>query len=152
MSKLIKAYNLLGHKTNVAYTKYVKEGNMSKRHKVGREDMRKILDTICQHMADGVAETPGGTYVKGLGYFFNWKCPKKMSYHILKKGGTSEERFNYHSDHYMYFPTYDCATTKLSIRNLWAMDKKFNASLRKRISVKIKAGFEYRSYLDSPKS
>lgn len=152
MRKVIKPYNLLDAKTHVEYNKYVKEGNMPQKHIAqDREEMRKILQTICKHIAVGVVDCPGGVYIKGIGYFFNWKPPRKMSYHTAPKGEKLEEHFNYHTDHYMFLPTYVPMSGKLHMRTNWTMDKQFNHKVKSGVAENLKKGFEYRNYLFSLK-
>lgn len=154
MNKLIKPYNILDAKTHVAYTKYVKEGGIPEKHKAnGREEMRLILRTVCKHIAEGMIEYPGGVFIKKIGYFFNWKPPVKMSYYLPRVGEKSSEKelFNYHTDHYMFFPTYLPMSKKLDARYCWTMDRAFNRSLKKRTSEKIRTGFRYRNYMSSLK-
>jgi len=150
--KVIKPYNLLDAKTNVEYNKYVKEGKIPQKHVAeDREEMRKILKTLCKHVATGIVECPGGVYIKGFGYFFNWKPPRKMAYHLLIKGEKLEERFNYHTNQYMFLPTYVPMAGKLHMRSSWTMDKQFNQKIKTGVSEKLRSGFEYRNYLFSLK-
>lgn len=151
--RVMTPYKLMNHKTHVAYTKYVREGNIPQRYKAkgGREEMREILTCICKHIAEGMVEVPGGVYIKGWGYFFNWKCPRKMPYHINIEGGGREEHFNYHTNHYMYFPTYLPMSPILHPRHNWTMDKQFNHNIGNGVSRKLKAGFKYRTYMYSLK-
>lgn len=151
--RVIDPYVLMNHRTHVAYTKYARqEGKIPKKHIAqGREEMRKILTCICKHIAEGMVEEPGGVYIKGIGYFFNWKCPRKMSYHLTIKGKEPEEHFNYHTNHYMYFPTFVPMTSRLHARANWTMDKQFDHRIGHGIMHKLKAGFKYRNYLYSLK-
>ena len=98
MNKVLPVHRLLDAKTHVAYNKYRSEGKLPQRHKAAdREELRLILSTICKHTAKGMTEAPGGVLIKNLGYFFNWKCPRKMPYHITKTGEGFEERMNFHT-------------------------------------------------------
>lgn len=152
MSKILPAYRLKDPKTHVAYTKYVKEGKIPKKHKAdGREEMRKILTVLCKTIAEGMTEHPGGTFIKRMGYFFNWKCPRKMSFHINRRGKGRTEHFNYHTDHYMYFPTFVPHASKIQVRSTWTMDKKFNETLTLRIKDQLEHGFRYHNYLHTLK-
>lgn len=151
MGRILSPYNILDAKTHVDYTKYVKDGGIPKKHKAdGREEMRLILKTLCKNIAEGITEYPGGTYIKRIGYFFNWKCPRKMSYHLNRKGGRTEH-FNHHTNHYMYFPTFLPDASKIHVRSTWTMDKKFNHSLTTRVRDRLYSGFKYRNYLHSLK-
>lgn len=153
MRRVIKPYNLLDAKTHVIYNKFVREGKIPKKHvSEDREEMRKILKTICKHIATGMVECPGGVYIKGIGYFFNWKSPKKMPYHTTIKGKGLKENFNYHTNHYMFFPTYVPMASKTHFRSSWTMDKQFNHNIKKGVAEKLKSGFKYTNYLHSLKS
>lgn len=152
MSKIIKPYNLLDAKTHVAYTKYKKEGKIPAKHAASdRKELRKILKTISKHMAEGVVECPGGVHLKGIGYFFNWKCPRKMTYHIKKEGEGLEEHFNHHTGHYMFLPTFVPMAGKLDLISSWTMDKTFNQNVKDKVRDKLKKGFRYNNYLHSLK-
>ena len=154
MGKLVAPYRLLDAKTHVAYTEYTKRKRSIPTIHIaeGREEMRKILKTICKHIAEGMIEKQGGVYIKRLGYFFNWMPPRKMTYHIKIKGGHLEEHYNYHTNHYMYFPTFIPMAAKLETRVSWTMDKQFNHVIRRRCAEKIRAGFKYKNYSHSIKS
>ena len=152
MGRILPAYRLNDAKTHVVYTKYVKDGKIPARHKAeSREEMRLILKTLCKNIAEGVTEYPGGVYIKKLGYFFNWKCPRKMPYHLNVKGGGRTEHLNYHTDHYMYFPTFVPHASKIHVRSTWTMDKTFNETLTGRVKEQLHVGFKYRNYLHSLK-
>lgn len=152
MRKVIKPYNLLDAKTHVEYNKYVKKGGIPSKHVAGdREEVRKILKTICEHIADGMVKCPGGVFIKGIGYFFNWKVPRKMAYHTTPKGGKFEEHFNHHTNHYMFLPTYIPMAGKLDLRANWTMDKQFNHNIRKGVEINLKKGFKYTNYLHTLK-
>lgn len=151
-NKLTDAQSILDAKTHVAYTKFIKDGKLPITHKTDREEMRLILKTMCKHIANGMVETPGGVYIKKIGYFFNWMSPRKMSYHLKIKGGKLKELFNYHSDHYMYFPTFIPMSPRLHMRSNFTMDKQFNHLIKIGVSKKIKEGFKYKNYMHSIKS
>jgi hypothetical protein len=153
MRKVIKPYRLLDPSTHVYYNRYIKKKRLLKRYTAkDRPEMMKILKTICKHIAEGMIESPGGVYVKDIGYFFNWMPPRKNSYHLQIKGGKLEEHFNFHTDHYFIFPTYIPMAGILNPRSSWTMDKQFNHNITARCSQKIREGFQYRNYIHTLKT
>lgn len=152
MKKLLPVHRLLDAKTHVAYNKHCKENNFPQKHKAdGREEMRLILSTLCKHIAQGMTDAPGGVEMKRLGYFFNWKCPRKMTFHLLKRGEGLEEKFNHHSNNYMYFPTFLPNVSKMSASSTWTMEKTFDQRVKDRVRDKVKEGFKYHNYLHTLK-
>lgn len=152
MRKVIKPYRFLSNKTHVHYGKYVKRKRLLKKYVAkDRVEFFKIMITICKHIADGIIETPGGVYIRNIGYFFNWMPPVKNSYHLKKRGGELEEHFNFHTDHHFVFPTFIPMAGQLNPRSSWTMDKQFNYNIRRGCAKKVKGGFHYRNYIHTLK-
>lgn len=143
LNRLADGTKLLHHSI---YTEYRKYDKIPKTKKVkGREELRKVMDCICKHIGEGVVENPGGVVVDGLGYFFVWMPPRKGTYFQKGKEGSTEE-YNYHTDHYMYFPTFIPMKPRVKVLNAWTMDKTFHEQVRLGVRDKLKGGAKFRMY------
>ena len=148
LNRLVDGTKLLHHSI---YTEYRKYEDIPKTKKVkDREELRKVMDCICKHIGEGVVENPGGVIVDGLGYFFVWMPPVKGTYFKKQEGGSTKE-WNYHTNHYMYFPTFIPTRPKIRILNAWTMDKAFHEQVRGGITNKLKSGGKYRMYVHTLK-
>lgn len=142
MPKLLKPYRLLDYTT---YTFYNQQGIPSK-HKI--KDRRLFLDVVKavgDHIAQNIVERKGGVLIKGLGYFFVWKVPRKMTFDIKMCGGSKEEHYNYHTGHHMYSPIFMPHLGRNNLRG-WSMDNKFCKNIRMGIKNKLLTGFRYKMY------
>jgi hypothetical protein len=142
--KLATPFNLLNHKINTEYLNYDK---IPDKHRAGdREELRKIVKTICKHIAEEVVEREGGVHISRLGYFFVWKIPRKMTYNTKVRGGTLEEKFNYHTNHYMFSPIFLPSIDSRNTLKYWGMDNSFSVNIRQGIKEKVSSGFKYKIY------
>lgn len=142
--RLVDAVRLLNHKVGTAYRKY--KGVSSKNRLKDREEVRKMLKTICKHIGDELVEREGGVQIEGLGYFFVWKIPRKMTYNLQVRGEGLKEHYNHHSGHYMYSPTFLPVVSSRKPYQYWKIENTFERSLKKRIKDKIVKGFKYKMY------
>jgi hypothetical protein len=142
--KIAKSFNLLDHSIYTEYRKYKK---ISKNNRIkGREDLRKLVGKICEHIGKEIPERRGGVHIRRLGYFFIWKIPKKMSYNRFVKGEKVKELFNYHTDQYMFSPVFlPSIDSKETLIN-WSMDNSFSYKIRGRVKERVSEGYKYRMY------
>jgi hypothetical protein len=143
--KLAKRFLLLDHKINTEYLKYSKRAPKKVQAK-DREELRLIIRTICKHIGKQIVERKAGVHIRKLGYFFVWKVPRKMTYSQFTKGGTTEERYNYHTDQHMYSPIFLPSLDARDSLKRWSMDNSFNVKVRRGISKMVRAGFKYKMY------
>jgi hypothetical protein len=142
--KLAKPFLLMHHSMNTEYLKYNK---IPKKYRVeGREELRKLIKTICKHIGNEIVEKPGGVHIRRLGYFFVWKIPRKTTYHKKIKGGKLEENYNYHTNHYMYSPIFLPSIDKNRTFADWSMDNSFTSTVKQGIKNKVSSGFKYKIY------
>lgn len=142
--KLADHFLLLHHSINTEYLKYDK---IPEKHRAkDREELRFIVKAICECIGKNVVEKPAGVHVRRLGYFFIWKIPRKMTYTINVKGGSREEKFNYHSDNYMYSPVLLPSLDAKNSFKRWSMDNSFVGNIKQGIKRKVRAGFKYKMY------
>lgn len=143
--KLAEAFNLLNHTIYTEYLDY--NERIPEKYRVkDRENLRRMIKTICKHIGREVVECRGGVHVRRLGYFFIWKIPRKMTYTTQVRGGNLKENFNYHSEHYMYSPIFLPSLDNKNTLKDWSMDNAFSASIKQGVKRKIKSGFNYKIY------
>ena len=142
--RYIKSIRLLDHTIGTSYKKY--KGVSGSNRLKDREEVRKMVKTICKYIAEELVEREGGVQVKGFGYFFIWKIPRKMTYDIQQKGGEKIEKYNHHTDHHMYSPVYLPTAGARDIYKNWRIDGTFDRPLRRRLKDKIVSGFKYKMY------
>ena len=142
--KLAKPYLLLHHSI---YTEYLNYKKMPVSHRIkGREEVRNIVKTICKHIGNEIVDRKAGVHINGLGYFFIWKIPKKMTYNKKIKGVGLEENFNYHTNNYMYSPILLPSLDKKDTLAYWSMDNSFVNKLKQGVKKNVMAGFKYKIY------
>jgi len=142
--KLAKSFKLLDHTINTEYLKYDK---IPEKHRVkGREELRKVVSTICKHIGNEIVDRDAGVHIRRLGYFFVWKIPRKMTYNTQIKGEELKENYNHHTNNHMFSPIFlpslDCKNTL----QYWSMDNSFCKSIKHGVRDKIKDGFHYKMY------
>lgn len=149
VTRFSKPYNILDKKNYSYYVHNFRKGINKKHWAKDRDELTKILRTICVVMGDFIVERQGGLLMKRLGYFCVWKIPRKLPYKFLVKGQPLEERFNYHTNYHMYSPIFVPNRNKNIFIRYWSMDSTFDNSVRKRLKNKILAEFKYKNYLYS---
>ena len=127
---------------NNIWKEYNKTNPPQKYQLENREELKKIVKQIFKTIAEEIIEKKAGVLIRGLGYFFNWKVPKKMKYTITRKGKAPEERYNFDTDMYMTLPTFLPADDF----KMWSMDATFNRTLKKALRTKLVNGFKYNIY------
>ena len=145
MSKrLATPFLLMHHSINTEYRSYDK---ISDKNRVSdREELRKLMKTICKTIGNQIVERPGGVHIKRLGYLFVWKIPRKMTYHTKIKGEGLKEHYNYHSDHHMFSPVFLPSIDHRKTLSDWSMDNSFTSKVKQGIKDKVKARFDYKVY------
>jgi hypothetical protein len=142
--KIAKTFNLLSHKI---YTEYRNYDKIPEKHRLGdREELRKVIGTICKHIGNEIVERKAGVHIRRLGYFFVWKMPKKLPYIKQVKGGKAQEIYNYHTDQYMYSPILLVSLDHRRSLNNWSMDNSFARKIKLGIRDKVTEGFKYKIY------
>lgn len=129
------------------YTRYREYDKISKENRIkGRTNYKKFVNTYFKVIAEELLERDGGVCIRGFGYWWNWKPPKKI---IAGRYGTEglKTMHSFVTNHHLYLPTF-WATDRLV---WWSMDKTFNATYKKKLRDKIKAGKVYKMYLSSMK-
>jgi hypothetical protein len=142
--KLAKSFNLLDHTINTEYLKYTK---IPEKHRVkGREELRKVVTAICKRMGAEIVDRDAGVHIRGLGYFFIWKIPRKMTYNTQVKGVGLEENYNNHTNHHMFSPILLPSLDNRNTLQYWGMDNSFCRNIKQGIKGRIKKGFQYKMY------
>jgi len=120
------------------YTLY--RNTINKEFKIqGRDKYFKVVKEFFDIIAEETLERKGGVYIKGLGYFFNWLCPRKM---VWNPFGVSKDIYSTETDNRQYFPTYVPVRT----RSEWTMDKTFSSAYKQKLKENIQAGKRYKSF------
>lgn len=146
MATTLPRERILDHRMSKAYTEYVKKNKIPKELRaIGRKELFLIVRTILKHISMHLVSKTGGVMIHGLGYFFIWKIPRKMTYHQQTKGKKIVEKYNYTSNHYMYSPIFFPSGGQNNMRG-WLMDNKFSSKVTSKISEKIQAGVKFRIY------
>lgn len=120
------------------YTKY--RASIKKEHKIqGRDKYFKVVKEFFDIIAEETLERKGGVYIKGLGYFFNWLCPRKFAWSPL---GFEENTYSTETDNRHYFPTY----LPVKTRSEWTMDKSFARPYKQKLKENIESGKRYKTF------
>jgi hypothetical protein len=142
--RLAKSFKLLDH---TVYTEYLKYDKIPQKHRVSdREELRKILKTICENIGTELVERNGGVHIRRLGYFFVWKIPRKMTYTTQVRNGKLKESYNHHTRHYMFSPIFLPSIDRMRTLKNWSMDNAFTRRVKDGIKEKVRAGFDYKIY------
>lgn len=142
--KLAKSFKLLDHRI---YTEYLNYDKIPNKHRVeDRQELRRIVKTICKHIGNELVERQGGVHVRRLGYFFVWKIPRKMTFTTQVRGGKLKESYNHHSDNHMYSPVFLPALDHRNTLKDWGMDNAFSVNVKQGIKNKVRRGFKYKIY------
>lgn len=138
--ELYKPHSLTDKKE---YTKYIKAINP--KHKiVGRDNYFRFVKEFFDTIAIETLERDGGVFVKNLGYFFNWLCPRKLIWSLSCK---DEDYYSVATNNRQYFPTYIPPSSRCE----WTMDKAFSKTYKKKLGNNIEAGKRYKTYYTSLK-
>lgn len=129
------------------YTEYRKYDKILKKDKVkGREQLRKVIKTICDQIGEDIVERKAGVHIKRLGYFFIWKIPRKSTYLKKVRGGKLEEIYNYHTNHYIYSPIFLQSLDSKDSLKFWSMDNSFCEKVKLGVRDKILSSYKYNMY------
>ncbi len=129
------------------YTEYRKYDKISKKNRIkGRENLRGLLKKVCDKIGQEIVERKAGVHIKRLGYFFIWKIPRKTTYFKNVRGGTREEKYNYHTDHYMYSPVFLQSLDSTDSLKYWSMDNAFCEKVKVGVRKKVSSGYKYKIY------
>lgn len=143
MSQKYKRYtDVTSLDRDVIYHKYNSRTGGKPSMYLSRKEVNLIVKCIFKHMAKSIVNAGGGLLMKGFGYFFQWKSPRK----IIKKGilpDKSKLATNYHTDGYIYYPTLMTGVFDKNLFDGWSMDKSFNDDLKRDLAKKHKAGKKY---------
>jgi len=127
------------------YTKY-RKAKLDKKVKIkGRQEMADLFNCFFETIAEQLIELEGGVNIEGLGYFFIWRIPKKMSYYIPSAEAHDIDLFNHHTDNYIYAPQF--IPTKKN--RVWSMDRNFSFPLKQELCKALKEGRKYKMNLVS---
>ena len=138
----LNSYKLTHDKEYTAYRQYRK---ISKTRRIkGRANYRKFVKAVFETIAEEMLERDGGVCINKLGYWFIWKPPKKVLASYYTEGGLGEYN-NFHTNHYLYLPTFFPARRQM----YWCMDKAFNKRLTHKLNKKIREGKKYKTYINS---
>lgn len=142
--RLAESFKILDHRI---YTEYLKYDKIPDKNRVGdREELRRVIKTICKHIGTEIVERKGGVHIRRLGYFFVWKIPRKMTFTTQVRGGELKESYNHHSNHHMYSPVFLPALDHRNTLKNWGMDNSFSVNVKQGIKNKLKGGFTYNMY------
>lgn len=118
--------------------------NLTKKHsELTHQEVIRVNQLILKEVADKLLSNTSGVVLDGFGYFVMWKTPEKMRIRNLSEGSSGEFYFNPHSKGFLYLPTLFTDVYSGTPLKGWSLDGGFNASLKKKISTKIKNGFKY---------
>jgi len=145
LKKLTGTYRLLDDEIYTHYRKY----RLPKKIKCrDRRELKTIVKTIFEVIAEHLVEKSHGVILRNFGYLFIWKIPRKTSYNIMTNGGKVKEKFNYKTDNHIYSPV---LIPSLPFKG-WSMDNTFNKTLKLKLKDKLVAGKKYFTYIHSLKN
>lgn len=109
---------------------------------MGRDNYGKFVKEFFDTISEQAIEKDGGVVIRRLGYFYNWLCPRKLSW---RKDRSKEDLYSASTDNRQYFPTF----IPHEARCEWTMDKTFSKVYKDELVKKIKSGKRYKSYYAS---
>lgn len=121
------------------FRSYINEGY--RRRLTDREDLVEIQRAIFKEISDQIAKSRGGVFIRGVGYFFVWKIPRKLYFWRNMQNEDKPWYGNVYS--IKFYPS----------RRLrgWVFTKRWASTLSKKVYHQLLKGFKYRMYLYSLK-
>jgi len=136
--KAIKNYSTIDHKAYVFYREKTKIGTrQSVAHYV---EYGKLISTFYEIVNEELADSLGGVYVKGLGYFSVLKYFKTAKAGMMRNSETNkwEKMLNYKED---YFYIAFIPISKNIRRKLFLLDYAYTKKFKDKITENIKKGY-----------
>lgn len=128
------------------YNNYFKK-NPKKYRMSNREEWFKFCNDFLEVVAENIVDREAGVMLKGFGYFFVWRVPKKMQYSLMKAGKEKTEHYSFHTDNHMYSPIFQPLISPANYLRFYSMDNAFSKPIKKGISKKLKNGESYKNYV-----
>jgi len=134
---------------NFLWSRYKKVARYKKHKLESREELKMIVKTIFQVIAEKLVDNEAGVFIRKFGYFFIWKIPNRgLRYSITKKGEELKTKPNFYTDNFMYSPIF---LPDNSLQG-WSMDNTFNNTLKQDLSKQLNAGKNYKTYMHTFKN
>jgi hypothetical protein len=105
----------------------------------------KLVTAFFRIVSEEIPEAKGGVSLRGIGYFFVHRIPKKLKFKTKTPGKSIELNYNHHTDHRVFSPLFIPRRT-LALQP-WAMDGKFSASVKKKLANNLRNGYRYKSHV-----
>ena len=148
----------MGNKSHIGYSIRILDNNIWEEYKKtnpsnkvkfdNREEFKKVVKEIFKVISEQILEKKAGVLIRGLGYFFIWKIPRKIKYGLYKRGESIDYKYNHYTDMYMYSPTF------LPAKSLegWSFDTSFNHNIKKGLKKNLLNRIVYKMFPFSFKS
>jgi hypothetical protein len=121
------------------YESYKEYRKTEGRRKITDEkDLMKIYRAIFREIQKQIVESPGGVFIRGVGYFFVWKIPRKLYF----KHAFFDQKPWYGNAYSIRF---------IPVKRLrgWSFQRRFSQNLSGKVFKKLCKGFRYKVYLYS---
>jgi hypothetical protein len=106
-----------------------------------RAEFLRFCRLFFKKVSEELMEREAGVCIKGLGYFYVYLIPRKMTGFFHTSEG-QQEVFNHHTDNHTYALCY-VPNKKFG---LWSMDASFSDKMRKQIAKNLSGGLRYNGY------
>lgn len=106
-------------------------------------EYKKVAATALKILARHISDNTGGIAIKGLGYFFVWKIPKRHLCNFTERFQKME------GPRAMYDNRYCITFYPIKKYREWHSDGPMGKQVKRRVKENIRAGFKYKMYLHS---
>jgi hypothetical protein len=141
-------YDFGGKPAYYEYARWYKKKGYSKEYKfrkAEREFFLKVITAFFTDVADEIAESKGGVSLRGIGYFFVHRIPRKLKPKRAEKGVGVITSFSHHTENYVYCPIF--VPRRTFALQAWSMDGKFSFHVRKKLRDNLRNGYRYKSHV-----
>lgn len=107
-------------------------------------EYKKVAGKALKILSRHVSDKRGGIVIKGLGYFFVWKIPKRHQSYFTDRDSKKME-----GPKPMYSHRYAITFVPVKKYREWNSDGPMAIGLRERVKKNIRSGFGYKMYLHS---
>lgn len=102
----------------------------------------RLINTFWRKVANRTIENKAGVYIEKFGYFC---IGMSMERQLAPTPDKKDIYINPHTDNYRYYPLFIPDRNTMSFK-VFTMDRNFSRKLKKKLQLKLKAGFKYLNY------
>ena len=121
--------------------------HIPKKYQVSRaRRLSKITNELFKAIADNMLEAEGGVTIKGMGYFFIHRSPKKRMLQRKLENGEVETYYNIRHQMRRIAPMFMPPHRQTASFYSWSFDDSFSISVKLKLRENLKKGMKYKAY------